>query len=125
VESVFDKITAWKKGHKGENRDSEQQEDFIKEQLKPKDNLNVHNITTARALLKGIQADMKLTDNELKVVLFTSLDQDYLTNMIIMQGEFMKWFTSNFAGDSGEEDDFKAKKVDAWESASTLALEIM
>jgi hypothetical protein len=71
----------------------------------------VHNITTARALLKGLQKDMKVTDDEIRVILFTSLDQDYLTNMIIMQGEFMKWFTTNFAGDSGEEDDFKEKKV--------------
>ena len=45
VETIFDKITKWKKGK--ENRDSEAQEEFIAQKLKPLEALSVHNIKTA------------------------------------------------------------------------------
>jgi Ca2+-binding EF-hand superfamily protein len=123
VETVFDKITAWKKGK--QNRDSEEQEEFIAKKLKPLENIAVHNIKTVETQLQGLQGEIGLTDNEMTVIMFTSLDRDYLTNMIIMQGEYMKWFTSNFEGESGDEDDFKAAKVEIWAAVVTLAMEII
>ena len=68
---------------------------------------------------------MGLTNNEMAVILFSSLDRDHLTSMIIQQGEYMMWFTSNFEGESGAEDDFKNDKVETWASIVTLGMEIV
>jgi hypothetical protein len=41
------------------------------------------------------------------VILFTSLDQDYFTNLLISAGQFTEWFNINFEGETQEEIDFK------------------
>jgi hypothetical protein len=61
-----------------------------------------------------------------QVILYSSLDIDYLTNMIIQQGEYMMWFTSNFEGEEdGPELEFKEDKVETWSSIVTLGMEIV
>ena len=34
------------------------------------------------------------------IIIYTSLDHDYFTNMLILAGEFLKWFNLNFEGES-------------------------
>jgi len=66
-----------------------------------------------------------LTDEEIWIIIFTSLDHDYLTNLILMQGEFLKWFTLNFEGESREELDFLDSKSAIWTATTTLGMEIV
>lgn len=62
-----------------------------------------------------------MTNDELTIIVYTSLDQEYLTNLICLSTEFLKWFTMNFAGDSTAENDFLQSRIDIWESLIVLA----
>ena len=119
--AIFDKITAWKKKF----GDLEQQENEVSKKLKFSRKIKVHNIKTIMELLGGLQKDIGLTDDEITIIVYTSMDQDYLTNMVIMYAEFLKWFNLNFEGESQEEEDFKDNKSDAWFSTVTQAMEII
>jgi hypothetical protein len=48
--------------------------------------------------------------------MFTSIDHDYFTNLLILQGQFTMWFTLNFEGESQEEIDFRVNKCELWNS---------
>jgi hypothetical protein len=72
----------------------EAQEEYIAQAMKPAkgSKLKIHNIKTATELLKSIQAEAKLTDDDIMLIVYTSLDHEFFTNGIILQGEFLKWF---------------------------------
>ena len=75
--------------------------------------------------MNELKHEIKLTDDDIAIIIYTSMDQDYFTNMLILQGEFLKWFNLNFAGESQEEQDFLENKQDQWLSACTLAQEVI
>ena len=60
--------------------------------------------------------EIELTNEELVLIIYTSVDHDWLTNMIVQAGEFLKWFNLNFEGESREEVDFLKSKHDIWEA---------
>ena len=76
--------------------------------------IKIHNVKTALELLDGLKEEIGLSDDDLTVIVFTSLDRDWFTNMIILQGEFLKWFNLNFEGESREETDFLDNQHDQW-----------
>lgn len=67
------------------------------------------------------------------LIVYTSLDHDYLTNGLILQGEFMKWFSLDFGDpddkdpdDQGQDElDFLENKQEMWSSTCTLAMEVI
>jgi hypothetical protein len=103
IQAIFEKILKWKQTA----GDLNAQEDMVHKALKTKRKIKIHNIKTVEEKLKELQPTIGLTDAELRIIIFTSLDHDYLTNLILMQGEFLKWFTLNFEGfeKGGEEED--------------------
>ena len=68
-----------------------------------------------------MQGDIGLTDDELAIIVYTSIDHDNLNNLIILAGEFMLWFNLNFEGESREEIDFRENKCEIWVSTGVLA----
>jgi len=60
--------------------------------------------------LKEIQSDVGLSDDDINIIVYTSLDHDYFTNLLILQGEFLKWFNLDFSEDTREEEDFLENK---------------
>lgn len=46
--------------------------------------------------------------------MFTSIDHDNFTNLIILAGEFTLWFNLNFEGESRAEIDFRENKCEIW-----------
>lgn len=58
-------------------------------------------------------------------MIYTSLDHDYFTNLLILQGEFSKWFNLDFSAESREELDFLENKQDIWMATTTLAMEVV
>ena len=95
--------------------------------------LKIHNIKTAFELLRKIQGEAKLLDDDLMLIIYTSLDYDYFTNGLIMQGEFLKWFNLDF-GDPDDKDpddqnqdelDFLENKQEMWMATTTLAMEVI
>jgi hypothetical protein len=72
-----------------------------------------------------LKEEIGLTTDEIIIIVYTSIDADYFTNLMIMQGEFMKWFTLNFAGQSRDELDFLENKQEIWMATTTMAMEVV
>ena len=79
---------------------------MVAKKLKFREVIKIHNVKTAIELLEELKEEIGLSDDEITVIVYTSLDRDWFTNMIILQGEFLKWFNLNFEGESREEKDF-------------------
>jgi len=62
-----------------------------------------------------------LSDDEITIIIFTSLDIDNLNNLIVLAGEFLKWFTLNYEGENREEIDFKDNKTEIWSATISMA----
>lgn len=69
---------------------------------------------TALAKMDELKRDIKLTDDEITIIVYTSLDHGHLPNLLLLAGEFLKWFNLNFEGESTEERDFKDNKEEIW-----------
>lgn len=71
--------------------------------------------------MSEIQEEIGLSDDEVSIIIFTSLDLDWLNNLIVLAGEFTKWFNINFEGESRDEEDFKDNKNEIWVATVSLA----
>ena len=87
--------------------------------------LAVHNVKTALEQMEGLRRDIKLTDDEITIIIYTSLDHGHLTNLLLMPGEYLKWFNLNFEGESTEERDFKDNKEEIWISTCIQSANII
>lgn len=73
---------------------------MVAKKLKFREVIKIHNVKTAIELLEELKDEIGLSDDEITVIVYTSIDRDWFTNLIILQGEFLKWFNLNFEGDS-------------------------
>lgn len=87
--------------------------------------LLVHNVKTALAKMEQLKKDINLTDDEITIIIYTSLDHGHLPNLLVMAGEFLKWFNLNFEGESTEERDFRDNKEEIWISTCIQAAGII
>ena len=85
------------------------------------DPILIHNAKTLRQKLDSMNSEIGLTDSETTLLVFTSLDVDWFTNLLILAGEFTKWFNIDFSGDSREEIDFRDNKAEIWKAATAYA----
>jgi hypothetical protein len=76
----------------------------------PENRLDVHNVRTLADKLTSLQAAIGLDDDEMYIIIWTSIDHDNLNNLIVHAGEFLMWFNLNFEGESREEIDFRESK---------------
>lgn len=122
IEAIFNKIQKWKQTF----GDLDQQEKAVARTLKNSRNkVQIHNVKTIKAKLDEFKNDVKLTEEEITILIFTSLDHDFLTNLIVLAGEFLKWFNLNFEGEGREEIDFRDNKCEIWESTCAQARAII
>ena len=61
-----------------------------------------------------LQDQIGLTNDEVTIIVYTSLDLDWFNNMIVLATEFTKWFNINFEGTDRDELDFRDDKHDIW-----------
>ena len=73
---------------------------MVAKKLKFHEVIKIHNMKTALELLDGLKEEIGLNDDEVTIIIYTSLDRDWFTNLILLQGEFLKWFNLNFEGES-------------------------
>lgn len=66
--------------------------------------------------LDSLAGAIGLTSDDIKIIICTSLDHDYFSNLLVRSGEFTMWFNLNFGEESAEKDDFKQNKLDIWEA---------
>lgn len=93
--------------------------------LKSKPPIKIHNAKTLIAKLKELAPAIGLTDDEINLIVYTSIDHDYFTNLIVLQGEFLKWFNIDFSDATREELDFLENKQEIWIATTTLAMEVI
>jgi len=98
---------------------------MVSKKLRPIENIDIHNIKTVSMILNVLQREIGLTDDEIIIVIYTSIDHDYFTNLILLQAEFLKWFITNFEGESRDEIDFLENKNDIWIATQTYAMEVL
>ena len=84
---------------------------MVAKMLKPKEKLKIHNMKTVLIKLNELAEPIGLSKDEISIIAYSSIDRDWFTNMIIMQGEFLKWFNLNFEGEGREEMDFIDSKT--------------
>jgi len=122
IKVIFDKIQNWKAAY----GDLDQQEKMIRDKFSnAEDKVDRHNIVTQMRVLQRIQEESQLTDDELYMICFTSMNSDYFTNLLIQAGEFTSWFNLNFAGESQEEIDFRHERAEEWDANLGLAAQIV
>ena len=76
--------------------------------------VKIHNAKSLLKKLQSLQKEIKLTDDEIMIMIFTSLDFDWFTNLLVLAGQFTMWFNLNFEGESREEQDFRQNKEEIW-----------
>ena len=54
--------------------DLEDQEEKITKKLRPIEKINIHNIKTALAKMELLAPEIKLTDEEVVIIIYTSID---------------------------------------------------
>ena len=87
--------------------------------------VKVHNVKTLEMKLAEFCDEIGLTADELHLIVFTSLDHDYLTNLIVLAGEFLKWFNINFEGENRDEIDFLDNKAEIWQAVASMSQDII
>lgn len=94
----------------------DQREQAVKlaQKLKPRGSVTILNAKTVLRKLGELKSEMKLTDDEVTLLLFTSLDHDHLTDLVCLPSELLGWLTTDFAGEQTEEKDFLASKMSTW-----------
>ena len=119
IETIFNKIQAWKQKF----GDLDQQEKGVTKALRQTDlnKVEIHNAKTLIGKLYELQDAIGLTDDEISIIVYTSIDHDNFTNLIVLAGEFMLWFNLNFEGESREEIDFRENKCENWVATCELA----
>lgn len=80
IREIFIKINTWKK----KQGNSEEIESFLKNTLKQKKDLFVHNAKTAEELLRRLQKDIGLTDDEITVIIYTSMNPEFFNHLILL-----------------------------------------
>lgn len=111
IETIFNKIQKWKEAM----GDLEEQETGVAEALKTP-GVSIHNVKTLIEKLTMLQSQIGLTVDEIMIIIYTSLDHDNFTNMLVQAGQFTMWFNLNFEGESQEEIDFRDNKYEIWEA---------
>ena len=64
--------------------DLDKQEKMVAKKLKFREVIKIHNVKTAIELLEELKEEIGLNDNEITVIVFTSLDRDWFTNLICL-----------------------------------------
>jgi len=119
IETIFNKILVWKRSF----GDLDKQEKAVRAKLanSGKNKVQLHNVKTLRAKMQEIQQEVGLSDDEVTLIIFTSLDHDWLNCLLVLAGEFTKWFNINFEGEGRDEVDFRDNKHEIWLASVELA----
>ena len=75
--------------------------------------------------LNQFVSQIGLTALECKLLVYTSLDLGWMPNLLVLAGEFTKWFNINFEGESRDEIDFRDNKVEIWAAVQAYSATII
>lgn len=66
----------------------------------------MHNFKSIHTVLKKVQKETKLTDDEILIMIMCAIDYDYFTSLLIEQKRIIDWFVIDSSGDNTDEIDF-------------------
>ena len=115
LSSFFNKILKWKKKF----GDLEKKEKAVQLKLKNEGASfvsNIHNVKTIMIKMLELQDEIGLSNDEVTIIVYTSLDLDWFNSMLVLASEFTKWFNLNFEGEDRDELDFQDDKLLIWQS---------
>ena len=121
IKAIFEKIQSWKQ----KMGDQMVQSQEVSKQLRSKEKVKVHNVKSMKRKLEELQRPIGLSNDEMLVIVYTSIDHDCFTNLLCMTTDFMKWFNLNFEGESREELDFLQAKIGTWRATTSLAGDVL
>ena len=123
LKQISDKICRWK----NKFGDLDIQAKAVARRLRNTGELKVkvHNVLTIEMKLAEFYHEIGLTADELHLIIFTSIDHDYLSNLIILSGEFTKWFNIDFKGENREEKDFLDNKAELWHALTVMSKDVI
>jgi hypothetical protein len=121
IKVIFDKIQAWKE----KMGDQQQQSVQVAKKMKPKVPTHIWNARSLETKLDELKEEIGLAEDDVTIIMFTSLDSDHLTNLLVLPSELLKWFTMNFAGENRAEQDFLNSKVSVWLATTTLSADVI
>lgn len=123
LKEVSEKICKWKKKF----GNLEEQDKAVARRMRNTGELRVkmHNVKTLEMKLAELSNEIGLTADEVHLIVFTSLDHDYLTNLIVLAGEFLKWFNIDFEGENRDEIDFLDNKAEIWQAVATMSQDVI
>lgn len=78
IGAIFDKINTWKK--KFGNLD--EQEKAVSKKMKTA-GVDIHNVKTLTLKMKELQKEIGLSNDDIVIIIYTSLDLDWFTNMLV------------------------------------------
>ena len=87
--------------------------------------MKAHNVKTAELKLRSFASEIGLTDDEILLLIFSSIDHDYLTNLMILSSEFTQWFNINFEGENRDEIDFLEEKAESWQALVSMSKDVV
>ena len=84
IEKIFTKIEAWTKTF-GEQEQQEKEVAWALQLQRQEEDrkIQMHNVKTVTELMETLQEEIKLTDDEMIVIIFSSLHLETLNNLII------------------------------------------
>jgi hypothetical protein len=124
VDEIFALIENWKLTH-AKSKNNQDIENFVQKELSASPPVLIHNAKTAMNLLNTFAKDAKLTQDHLMIIVYTSIDHDFLPDLIIEQTEFLKWFTTDLTNKDASDEAFKKEKITDWVGTTTLAMELV
>lgn len=80
IKRIFDKIQKWKQ----KAGDLDKQEKMVSHKLKYHERIKLHNMKTVIYKLDELKNEIDLTDDEISIIAYTSIDREWMTNLIIL-----------------------------------------
>jgi|LauGreSBDMM110SN_4_FD.fasta_scaffold806094_1 hypothetical protein len=62
--------------------------------------VEIHNVRSVYRKFSEFKDEIGLTNDEVNLIMFSAVDEDWFNNLLIQSAEFTAWFRMNFKGES-------------------------
>ena len=62
--------------------------------------VEIHNVRSVYRKFSEFKDEIGLTNDEVNLIMFSAVDDDWFNNLLIQSAEFTAWFRMNFKGES-------------------------
>lgn len=62
--------------------------------------VEIHNVRSVYRKFSEFKDEIGLTNDEVNLIMFSAVDEDWFNNLLIQSAEFTAWFRMNFKGET-------------------------